>query len=101
MQSAANLERAPSNLPRNGGDKYCANCSLLIAATKKPDAMNLRTREVIDPIRRLRHWLRRQLCLAAARALVQNTQLSAREIAEKGLRIAAPLVFTTTTHVGI
>ncbi|HBU11626.1 MAG TPA: HslU--HslV peptidase proteolytic subunit [Clostridiales bacterium] len=37
--------------------------------------------------------------LAAARALLQNTSLSAREIAEKGLRIASEICVYTNDHI--
>ena len=37
--------------------------------------------------------------LAAARALVQNTDLSAAEIAEKSLRIAASICVFTNDHI--
>ena len=37
--------------------------------------------------------------LAAARALVQNTDLSAHEIAEKALRIAAGICVFTNDHI--
>ena len=39
--------------------------------------------------------------LAAARALVQNTQLSAREIAEKALRIAAAICVVTNDQITV
>ena len=37
--------------------------------------------------------------LAAARALLQNTDLSAAEIAEKALRIAASICVYTNDHI--
>ena len=39
--------------------------------------------------------------LAAARALVQNTDLSAAEIAEKALRIAASICVYTNDHITV
>ena len=39
--------------------------------------------------------------LAAAKALVQNTELSAREIAEKGLRIAGEICIFTNDNLTI
>ncbi|NLE20130.1 MAG: HslU--HslV peptidase proteolytic subunit, partial [Clostridiales bacterium] len=39
--------------------------------------------------------------LAAARALVQNTELPAREIAEKALRIAASICVFTNDNITV
>ena len=39
--------------------------------------------------------------LSAARALVQNTELSAHEIAEKSLRIAASICVYTNDHITV
>ena len=42
-----------------------------------------------------------ELIMAAAKALLQNTELSAEEIAEKALRIAAGICVYTNDHITV
>ncbi len=104
MQSGGNLERAAVNLAQEWrGDKVLRQLqALLIAANESQMLMISGTGEVIDPDDGVcAIGSGGNYALAAARALVQNTQLSAREIAEKALRIAASICVFTNDNITV
>ena len=104
MQSGGNLERAAVNLAQDWrGDKVLRQLqALLIAANESQMLMISGTGEVIDPDDGVcAIGSGGNYALAAARALVQNTQLSAREIAEKALRIAASICVFTNDNITV
>ena len=47
------------------------------------------------------HWLGGNFALAAARALVRNTDLSAKEIARKAIEIAGEICIFTNDHITV
>ena len=104
MQSGGNLERAAVNLAQEWrGDKALRQLqALMIAANDSQMLMISGTGEVIDPDDGVcAIGSGGNYALAAARALVQNTQMSAREIAEKALRIAASICVFTNDNITV
>lgn len=104
QQSGGNLERAAVNLAQEWrGDKALRQLqALMIAANDSQMLMISGTGEVIDPDDGVcAIGSGGNYALAAARALVQNTQLSAREIAEKALRIAASICVFTNDNITV
>ena len=101
-QCGGNLERAAVMLAQDWrGDKGLRQLeAMLIVANKESMLIVSGTGEVIDPDDGVA-----AICsggnyaLAAARALVQNTDLSAREIAEKALHIAASICVYTNDNI--
>ena len=76
--------------------------ALLIAADENDLLIISGTGEVIDPDDGVAAiGSGGNYALAAARALVQNTDLSAREIAEKALHIAASICVFTNDHIRV
>ena len=76
--------------------------SMMIAANKDRLLILSGTGEVIDPDEGVAAiGSGGNYALAAARALVQNTDLSARDIAEKALRIAAGICVYTNDHITV
>ena len=74
--------------------------SMMIVANKETMLIVSGTGEVIDPDEGIAAiGSGGNYALAAARALVQNTQLSAAEIAEKALHIAASICVFTNDNV--
>lgn len=104
QQAGGNLERAAVNLAQEWrGDKVLRQLqALMIAANDSQMLMISGTGEVIDPDDGVcAIGSGGNYALAAARALVQNTQLSAREIAEKALRIAASICVFTNDNITV
>lgn len=102
MQAGGNLERAAVNLAQEWrGDKALRQLqAMMIVANNEQMLMLSGTGEVIDPDDGVcAIGSGGNFALAAARALVQNTQLSAREIAEKALRIAASICVFTNDNI--
>ena len=102
QQCSGNLEKAAVALAQNWrGDQMMRQLeSMMIAADKDHLLILSGTGEVIDPdegIAAIRSG--GNYALAAARALVQNTDLSAAEIAEKSLHIAASICVYTNDHI--
>ena len=74
--------------------------SMMIAANKDRLLILSGTGEVIDPDEGIAAiGSGGNYALAAARALLQNTDLSASEIAEKALHIAASICVFTNDHI--
>ena len=103
-QFGGNLERAAVELAQEWrGDKVLRQLqALMIAANDSQMLMISGTGEVIDPDDGVcAIGSGGNYALAAARALVQNTQLPAREIAEKALRIAASICVFTNDNIHV
>ena len=101
-QCGGNLERAAVMLAQDWrGDKGLRQQeAMLIVANKESMLIVSGTGEVIDPDDGVAAiGSGGNYALAAARALVQNTDLSAREIAEKALHIAASICVYTNDNI--
>lgn len=101
-QCGGNLERAAVMLAQEWrGDKGLRQLeAMLIVADKESMLIVSGTGEVIDPDDGVAAiGSGGNYALAAARALVQNTDLSAREIAEKALHIAASICVYTNDNI--
>lgn len=101
-QCGGNLERAAVMLAQDWrGDKGLRQLeAMLIAANKDSMLIVSGTGEVIDPDDGVAAiGSGGNYALAAARALVQNTDLSAKEIAEKALHIAASICVYTNDRI--
>lgn len=101
-QCGGNLERAAVMLAQDWrGDKGLRQLeAMLIVADKETMLIISGTGEVIDPDDGIAAiGSGGNYALAAARALVQNTGLSAKEIAEKALHIAASICVYTNDNV--
>ena len=104
QQSGGNLERAAVALAQNWrGDQAMHQLeSMMIAANKERLLILSGTGEVIEPDEGIAAiGSGGNYALAAARALMQNTDLSAREIAEKALRIAASICIYTNENISV
>ena len=102
QQCSGNLEKAAVALAQNWrGDQMMRQLeSMMIAADKDHLLILSGTGEVIDPDEGIAAiGSGGNYALAAARALVQNTDLSAAEIAEKALHIAASICVYTNDHI--
>ena len=102
QQCGGNLEKAAVALAQNWrGDQMMRQLeSMMIAANKDRLLILSGTGEVIDPDEGIAAiGSGGNYALAAARALLQNTDLSASEIAEKALHIAASICVYTNDHV--
>ena len=102
QQCGGNLEKAAVALAQNWrGDQMMRQLeSMMIAANKDRLLILSGTGEVIDPDEGIAAiGSGGNYALAAARALLQNTDLSASEIAEKALHIAASICVYTNVHV--
>ena len=102
QQCGGNLEKAAVALAQNWrGDQAMRQLeSMMIAANKERLLILSGTGEVIDPDEGIAAiGSGGNYALAAARALVQNTDLSAAEIAEKALRIAASICVYTNDNI--
>ena len=102
QQCSGNLEKAAVALAQNWrGDQMMRQLeSIMIAADKDHLLILSGTGEVIDPDEGIAAiGSGGNYALAAARALVQNTDLSAAEIAEKSLHIAASICVYTNDHI--
>ena len=103
-QCGGNLERAAVMLAQEWrGDKGLRQLeAMLIAADKESMLIISGTGEVIDPDDGVAAiGSGGNYALAAARALVQNTDLSAREIADKALHIAASICVYTNDNITV
>ncbi len=102
QQCGGNLEKAAVALAQNWrGDQMMRQLeSMMIAANKDRLLILSGTGEVIDPDEGIAAiGSGGNYALAAARALLQNTDLCAAEIAEKALHIAASICVYTNDHI--
>jgi ATP-dependent HslUV protease, peptidase subunit HslV len=103
-QCGGNLERAAVNLAQEWrGDQMMRKLeSMLIVADKDEMLILSGNGEVIDPDDGVAAiGSGGNFALAAARALVQNTELTAEEIAVKALTIAASICVYTNDHISV
>lgn len=103
-QCGGNLERAAVTLAQDWrSDKVMRQLqSMMIVADKESMLVLSGTGEVIDPDDGVAAiGSGGNYALAAARALVQNTDLSAPEIAEKALRIASSICVFTNGNITV
>ncbi len=101
-QCGGNLERAAVDLAQDWrGDKVMRQLeSMMIVANKETMLVLSGTGEVIDPDEGIAAiGSGGNYAYAAAKALMQNTDLSAHEIAEKALRIAASICVFTNDNI--
>ena len=104
QQSGGNLEKAAVALAQTWrGDQAMRQLeSMMIAANKERLLILSGTGEVIDPNEGIAAiGSGGNYALAAARALMQNTDLSAPQIAEKALHIAASICVYTNDHITV
>ena len=104
QKTGGNLEKAAVAVAQSWrGDQAMRQLeSMMIAANKDRLLILSGTGEVIDPDEGVAAiGSGGNYALAAARALVQNTDLSARDIAEKALRIAAGICVYTNDHITV
>ena len=103
-QYAGNLNRAAVELAKDWRtDKMLRNLeALLVVADQGQTFLISGSGDVIDPDEPLSAiGSGGQYAVAAARALMENTDLSAREIAEKSMKIAGEICIYTNDHVTI
>ena len=103
-QCGGNLERAAVNLAQEWrGDTVMRKLeSMLIVADKDAMLILSGNGEVIDPDDGVAAiGSGGNFALAAARALVQNTELSAEDIAVKALLIASSICVYTNDHISV
>ena len=103
-QCGGNLERAAVTLAQDWrSDKAMRQLqSMMIVADKESMLILSGTGEVIDPDDGVAAiGSGGNYALAAARALVQNTDLPAAEIAERALRIAASICVFTNGNITV
>ena len=104
QKTGGNLEKAAVAVAQSWrGDQAMRQLeSMMIAANKDRLLILSGTGEVIDPDEGVAAiGSGGNYALAAARALVQNTDLSARDIAEKALRIASGICVYTNDHISV
>ncbi|MBR6966042.1 MAG: ATP-dependent protease subunit HslV [Clostridia bacterium] len=104
QKTGGNLEKAAVAVAQSWrGDQAMRQLeSMMIAANKDRLLILSGTGEVIDPDEGVAAiGSGGNYALAAARALVQNTDLSARDIAEKALRIASGICVYTNDHITV
>ena len=104
QKTGGNLEKAAVALAQSWrGDQAMRQLeSVMIAANKDKLLILSGTGEVIDPDEGIASiGSGGNYALAAARALMQNTDLSAKDIAEKALRIAASICVYTNDHITV
>ena len=104
QQTGGNLEKASVALAQSWrGDQAMRQLeSMLIVANSEKLLILSGTGEVIDPDEGIAAiGSGGNYALAAARALVQNTDLSAKDIAEKSLKIASSICVFTNDHITI
>lgn len=103
-QCGGNLERAAVNLAQDWrGDQVARKLeSMLIVADKNTLLILSGNGEVIDPDDGVcAIGSGGNFALAAARALIRNTDLSAEEIAFKALEVAASICVYTNDHITV
>ena len=101
-QCGGNLERAAVALAQNWrGDQVMRKLESRMIAANKDSLLVLRgTGEVMEPDDGvIAIGSGGAYALAAARALVANTELSAHDIAEKALHVAASICVYTNDHI--
>jgi ATP-dependent HslUV protease subunit HslV len=101
-QHAGNLNRAAVELAKDWRtDKMLRNLeALLLVADKEHTFLISGSGDVIDPDEPLAAiGSGGSYATAAARALMENTDLSAREVAEKSMKIAADICIYTNNHI--
>ena len=101
-QCGGNLERAAVAVAQNWrGDQVMRKLeSMMIVADKNTLLVISGTGEVMDPDGGVvAIGSGGNYALAAARALVENTELSAHDIAEKALHVAASICVYTNDHI--
>ena len=104
QKTGGNLEKAAVALAQSWrGDQAMRQLeSMMIAANREKLLILSGTGEVIDPDEGIAAiGSGGNYALAAARALMQNTDLTAKEIAEKALRIAASICVYTNDHITV
>ena len=104
VQCGGNLERAAVNLAQEWrGDQIARKLeSMLIVADKNSLLVLSGNGEVIDPDDGVcAIGSGGNFALAAARALIRNTDLSAEEIAVKALEVAASICVYTNDHISV
>ena len=102
QQCGGNLEKAAVALAQNWrGDQMMRQLESMMIAADKDRLLSLSgTGEVIDPDEGIAAiGSGGNYALAAARALLRNTDLSAAEIAEKALHIAASICVYTNDNI--
>jgi len=102
QQCSGNLEKAAVELAQNWrGDQVMRQLeSMMIVANKEQLLILSGTGEVMDPDEGIAAiGSGGNYALAAARALLGNTELNAAEIAEKALRIAASICVYTNDNI--
>lgn len=103
-QCGGNLERAAVMLAQDWrGDKQLRQLeAMMIVADREKMLILSGTGEVIEPDDGIAAiGSGGNYALAAARALMQNTELSAHEIAEKALHIAASICVYTNNNIAV
>lgn len=103
-QYAGNLQKAAVELAQDWRmNREARNLEALLIAADATDLLLISgTGEVIEPDEGvLAIGSGGNYALAAARALVENTQLSAHEIADKALHIAASICVYTNDHITV
>ena len=104
QKTGGNLERAAVAVAQTWrGDQAMRQLeSMMIVANRERLLILSGTGEVIDPDEGIAAiGSGGNYALAAARALMQNTELSAAEIAEKALRIAASICVYTNDNITV
>ncbi|HHX20977.1 MAG TPA: ATP-dependent protease subunit HslV [Clostridiales bacterium] len=104
VETNGNLERAAVRLARDWrGDKALRKLEALLIASDGTDLLIISGNgEIINPDDGIcAIGSGGNYALAAARALLQNTNLSARDIAEKALHIAASICVYTNDHITV
>lgn len=104
QQCGGNLEKAAVALAQTWrGDQAMRQLeSMMIAANRERLLILSGTGEVIDPDEGVAAiGSGGNYALAAARALLQNTELTAAQIAEKALHIAASICVFTNDHITV
>ena len=104
QKTGGNLEKAAVALAQSWrGDQAMRQLeSMMIAANREKLLILSGTGEVIDPDEGIAAiGSGGNYALAAARALIQNTDLTAKEIAEKSLWIAASICVYTNDHITV
>ena len=103
-QCGGNLERAAVSLAQEWRGDHAARKleSMMIVADRTSLLVLSGTGEVIDPYDGVcAIGSGGNFALAAARALVQNTDLSAEDIAVKALEVAASICVFTNDHISV
>jgi ATP-dependent HslUV protease subunit HslV len=104
VETNGNLERAAVRLARDWrGDKALRKLEALLIASDGTDLLIISGNgEIINPDDGIcAIGSGGNYALAAARALLQNTSLSAHDIAEKALHIAASICVYTNDHITV